>query len=755
MRRNFAVLLLLAVCTFGAAGSLQARHIIGGEITYECLGDGDYEFTMKVYRDCNCTNCAEFDPVAFIAIYQCNGEECETLGQNSFVARLDVPITSETSVDEPDYPCLIPPDVCVEEAIYRFRLSRYGIRLPVSSRSYHVSYQRCCRNVTINNIVRPDDSGATYTVEITPEAQQRCNSTPVFDQFPPTVICAGAELNFDHSATDPDGDSLVYEFCAPLLGGGPGLDPGIYSTCNGAQPTPACPPPYGTVTFVQSTYSAKTPMAGNPVVSIDPATGLITGTPMLQGQFVVGVCVKEYRGDTLLSEIRRDFQFNVAPCDPTVVADVKEDRKLGDQEFEINTCGNLTIDFLNESFQRQFVDFFEWRFDINGTIETYDDWEPSVTFPGVGTYEGQLILNPDTDCGDTANITVNLFPAIEADFEFAYDTCVAGPVRFNDLSETGAERIVDWQWNFGDGTSAGVQNPEHEYEIPGRLAVSLQVTDNNECVDVISRPLDYFPVPPLLLVAPSSFVGCAPADILFNNLSAPVSTAYDISWDFGDGNTSSEYSPWHTYENTGVYTVSLRIVSPIGCETDTVFRELIEVVESPAAGFSFAPEQPSNLFPTVAFSDESERANQWLWDFDTGVTSTQRSPTYTFPDTGLYEVKQIVTHPNGCRDTLLRLVDVIPDIRYHLPNAFTPNGDAVNDLYRGAGILVGATDFNLSIWNRWGELVFETDNPDDGWNGRKFNSGAEAPNGVYVVLVTFTGPRGQPYQLKGFATLIR
>jgi len=754
MRWNFALPAIFALA-LSSALSLNARHIIGGEITYECLGQGDYEFTLKMYRDCNCTNCANFDEPAFIAIYQCNGDTCNVLDQDDYIARLDVPLFSVTSVDEPDYPCLIPPNVCVEEGIYRFRLSQYGLRLPVSNRSYHISYQRCCRNVTINNIISPENSGATYTIEITPEAQRVCNNSPTFDNFPPTIICAGAPLNFDHSATDADGDQLVYEFCPPLLGGGPGLDPVTYSTCSGAQPNPACPPPYGEVSFVVPTYTPSAPMGGDPVVKIDPNTGVITGTPTVQGQFVVGVCVKEYRDGELLSTVFRDFQFNVASCDPTVVADIKEDRKLNDQEYQINACGNFTIDFVNESFQQRFVDYYEWSFDINGQIQTFEEWEPSITFPGVGEYRGQLILNPNTDCGDTANILVNLFPAINADFEFEYDTCVAGPVRFVDLSETGADRITEWQWDFGDGNSSPQPNPEHRYRNPGDIPVSLRVTDNNECFDTATKQVNYFPVPALIVVAPSTFLGCAPADVFFDNLSTPIDETYRIDWNFGDGGSSTDISPWHTYQNPGIYTVDVAITSPIGCETDTTFNELIQVVESPAAGFSFAPEQPSNLFPTVDFTDESERANRWFWDFDTGNTSLQRNPSFTFPDTGRYEVKQIVTHPNGCMDTLIQLVDVIPEVRYHLPNAFTPNDDSVNDLYKGAGFLTGATDFNMSIWNRWGELVFQTSNPEDAWNGRKFNSGDPAPNGVYVVLVTFHGPRGERYQFKSFATIVR
>ncbi|MDP4814005.1 MAG: hypothetical protein NWR79_06045, partial [Saprospiraceae bacterium] len=295
------ILLLSISCFLGV--NLQAKHLIGGNLTYKCLGNGDYSFTLKVYRDCNCTDCAQLDDIAEIGIYRCNGDaDCGRLRQNSVFSRVQVRLTSKRNVERPDYPCLIPPNICVEEGIYEFKLSNYGIRLPPGNVSYHVSYQRCCRNNTITNIINPDQVGSTYGIEITPEAQAICNNSPEFKTFPPTVICVNNELKYDHSAKDADGDSLVYSFCAPFNGGGPSTNNVIYRTCDGAYPTPACPPPYSLVTFRGGNITSSTPMAGDPIVSIDSKTGLITGKPTAKGQFVVGVCIAEYRNGILISK---------------------------------------------------------------------------------------------------------------------------------------------------------------------------------------------------------------------------------------------------------------------------------------------------------------------------------------------------------------------------------------------------------------------------------------------------------------------
>jgi gliding motility-associated-like protein len=496
-------------------------------------------------------------------------------------------------------------------------------------------------------------------------------------------------------------------------------------------------------------------MGGNPTISIDPNTGIITGRPIFQGQFVVGVCVSEYRNGILLSRIIRDFQFNVANCDPTVVADIEEDFQLSDQEFVVNSCGDFTIDFQNQSFQQIYIDNFAWRFDIDGQTEVFSEWSPSITFPGVGSYQGELILNENTDCGDTANIFVNIFPAIEADFTYAYDTCVAGPVAFTDLSVTGSCCLTDWDWSLGDGTASSVQNPMHTYQSPGDIPVTLTVRDTNACVDELTQVIPYFPAPAIIVIAPSEETACQPAEIFFNNLSVPIDTTYDIFWDFGDGNSSGAISPSHTYEEPGVYTVSIDITSPIGCQIDTTFDDLITVLTSPVAGFSYTPEQPSNLFPDVQFTDESERASSWQWDYGVPPGSFLPSPRVIFPDTGIYEVMQIVRHPSGCTDTAFAIIDVIPEIRYYLPNAFTPNGDGTNDTFKGKGVLPGITNFRFMIWNRWGEPMFETDDPLAAWNGRKNNVGQDAPSGVYLVVATFRDPRGEPVERKGYVTLIR
>lgn len=743
---------MLTLASLLAPLALQARHIIGGEITYECLGDGpgntrQYRFTMKVYRDC-LGNGAEFDNPAQIAIYR------GTYSTNSFVQSLQVNNPAITTLI-PDTPNCVQqiPFVCVQQAIYTFNVS-----LPISTQSYFVVYQRCCRNETISNLVNPGDVGATYMVEITGDAQQLCNDSPTFNNFPPIIICKGFPLDFDHSATDADGDQLVYSFCSPWDGGGNITVGNALFSCEGAVPTPPCAPPFSNVPFAVPNYTPGNPMGGNPMVNINSLTGLITGTPTLLGQFVVGICVQEFRNGVLLSTVKREFQFNVTDCSPTVVAEIDADTIPGPSTYVVVSCGSTTLTFNNESREQNFIDNFVWNFNIPGAPYTNsEDWHPTVAFPDTGFYTGTLYLNPGDLCGDTAQIAVHIYPDIQADFSFAYDTCVAAPVSFTDLS-TGDGMINKWNWNFGVplGTSTE-QNPDFLYPIPGNHPVQLTVTDRNNCSDDITKPINWFPAPPLIIIEPSSFLGCVPGVITFTNLSSPIDSTYSIKWDFGDGTqVENIISPTHTYNQEGVYDVSVEITSPIGCFISDVFPSLIRVEPSPTANFTFDPNTNlSNLNNTVNFTDLSLETNRWNWQFDRFGTSTQQHPTFTFPDTGLMKVRLIVTHPKGCKDSLTQLLDIRPEIRWFMPNAFTPNGDGANDGFFGKGFLEGSTNFQMSIWNRWGEKVFETADPAEEWNGRQMNTGGASPAGVYVYVVTFTGPRQEKMEFKGFATLIR
>lgn len=750
--RLLSGLLLIFICN-----GLSAAHIVGGELTYICLGpDPDnpgnmvYEFKMTAYRDCDGGG-AQFDGLpqgasTHLSVYR-GTTSFQLVDVGGFSGAI-LPPPPDTAKIRPgiDNPCVvIPSNLCVERGEYVFTQS-----LPVINENYYVVYQRCCRNGTINNIQLPGETGSTYSIIITPTAQIACNSSPVFTNFPDILICVNEPLEFDHSATDSDGDQLVYRFCSPLGGG----------SQNNVAPDPDSPPPFEEVIFNLPTYSASRPLAGDPVVVIDPLTGMITGTPNFQNQHVVGICVDEFRNGELLSTVQRDFQFNITQCENLVNAGIDGTVNSGETYF-LSSCVDSTVSIINTSFDEQFIDEYLWEFEIPGSTQplSWTERDLTITFPGPGEYLGTMTLNPNSDqaCSDQANVRVVISQPILPFFEFEYDTCVAGPVLFIDQSAVDQGAVERYDWDFGDGNSSEEVSPTHQYETPGDKLVTLTITDSLGCTESFQQSVNWFPAPPIVIIEPSSSVGCPPEEITFTNLSLPIDTTYEITWDFGDGQFTEGISPVNEYTVPGTYTVVVGITSPIGCFVSDTFPELIFVDSLPEANFVYSPPRGiSNFSPEVEFTDLSFNAVFWDWKFADGKDSSiLQHPVHVFADTGKQEVELLITSFYGCTDTLRQIVDVVPKITYYLPNAFTPNEDGLNESFGPVGFFRGIRNYNFGIWNRFGQQIFQTNDVEQGWNGRFENSGKMSPNGVYVVRVSFMGPRGKMEMYEGFATLLK
>ena len=744
--------LLTFIVMFLAHAKVEARHIVGGDVTYRCVGISGtqvtFEITFIMYRDSRGGG-ANFDNPARFGLYRGGGDSW------SHISTREENVTNVTELNlDTGNPCLeVPTSIGVQSGTYQFEIT---VNISETD-NYMIAYQRCCRNNTIFNIVDPGDTGAAFSVTITPFAQRECDNSPSFNDFPPVVICANSLLEFDHSARDIDGDQIVYSFCTPgAAGGTDGVGFGDRDACTGITPLPAnCRPPFDDVLFRFPDFSFDRPLGDD--IQINQVSGLLSGIPTQTEQFVVGVCATTFRNGVEIGRISRDFQFNVTTCEVAVNASINATMIEDGNRFIVNQCGDPSVDFINLSTDEAKISSYRWEFDVLGDLVEFDTRDVSITFPDTGRYEGFLFLNDGgqfDNCKDSAEIIVNIFPSINADFEIDFDTCVAGPIDFIDLSVSGAGPIQAHDWNFTSTDVSNEPNPSFTYTTPGDKLVKLVVEDENECMDSIERTIRYFPVPPLIVVQPSVFIGCVPATIRFNNLSSPIDETYDIIWDFGDGNTVNEISPSHIYEETGVFSVGVDITSPLGCETSEFFENIITVLDSPTAGFSFTPENPSNFNLSVDFIDESENAVSWLWDFG-GVGSLEQNPSFTFQDTGFVEVVQVVSHPSGCTDTLSILLDIEPLVTLHLPNAFTPNNDGLNDTFKGKGFFDGFQNYRMQIWNRWGELLYETNDPDAGWNGQKENAGTPSPVGVYVYTVEYIGPRGENENLKGHVSLLR
>ena len=412
-------LLVLLALTLGFASN--AAHLVGGEITYTCLGSNQYQVKLRIYRDCF-SGGAAFDNSVNFTVYNLAG---------AVVTNPSVPKGPTVSVPAgTGNPCLTtPPNICTEYAEYVATLT-----LPPVVGGYTISYQRCCRNSTISNITNPGSRGNTYTVKI-PSMDNTCNSTPAFTTVPPIVLCLGDQLNVDASATDSNGDSLFYEFCDIYTGGSSG----------NPSPSTATPPPYTTIPFVAPATPSQ-PVPGTPALAINPQTGMITGVATTAGQYVVGICVSEYRNGQLLSVVRRDYQFNVTNCIINTVADMVT--QLEDPSLY---CDGRTLTFTPQTTGA--LTYF-WNFgDTTTTADTSSQAYPTYTFPDTGTYTVTLIINPGLVCTDTLKVPFRVMNAPDYRIEQSGVPCVeVQNYRFEAKGTAPYDASISWDFGSDANT---------------------------------------------------------------------------------------------------------------------------------------------------------------------------------------------------------------------------------------------------------------------------------------------------------------
>jgi len=664
----------------------SAFHIVGGELTYECLGGSNYRLSLTVYRDCNSTG-APFDNPAYIFVFNASGSLLNTLS-------LSIPPGGPQLVSPPTNICVNTlPDICVETITYTTIVS-----LPPIIGGYTLVYQRYSRNSTIINIFNPDQTGSSYTTNIPPSALANCNNSATFNTLPPTVICAGQPLFIDQSAFDADGDSLSYELCAPLIGGSDACpQPGDFSNCN-PPGMPAPPPPYGTVNFIPP-YSGTNPLGGAPPVTINPLTGLLTGTPTTLGQFVVGICVTEFRNGIAINSIRRDFQFNVTPCQ-AVQAAVQSNNITPQGNFIITDCGqDFTVDFINTSVGA--TSYF-WQF---GDPSVSDDFSsllnPSYTYPDTGQYIVTLVADSGVPgCIDTATIIVNLYPTLTNNFSYVAG-CAYDPVVFTDLSVSTYGFLTGWSWNFGDGSSIAAQNPTHTYSTGGIKTVTLLTSTSLGCTASFTQTIYVAPVPDAAFGTSSLCIN-TPVQFTDQTTGAPPNS---WEWNFGDTNTSNNQNPGHTYTSAGDYTVSLIVSTGEGCLDTTQVSFTIYPDFTANAG----TDTPICQGDTIQLQASADFPwFNYQWSPPEGIIAGANTATPTVNPTVTTTYQLTISDPNGCTrtDDVVITVNSIPDVAIIgnpivcigddllLSASFSPN--VVSFEWSGGGVF-NTTDLSITV----------------------------------------------------------
>jgi gliding motility-associated-like protein len=660
---------IVLICVYQ---SMNATHIVGGELYYSELSPNNYKVTLIVYRDCGPANTlgTGFDENAAIGIYNAGGELYQTLELSLFDAEVTVvPIVLPN-------PCFIlPPDLCIEKAKYEgiFQLSPEQLGL-------NLVYQRCCRNNSIVNIINPADTGMSLWAHI-PGSQETtdANSSPIFDYAPPVALCAGAEFYFDHSATDPDGDSLVYEFCTPKLGGGPNNNAPQSDPSNPA-PNPPQPPPFSNISW-GSGYSANDQIDSNPQFAIDAQTGFITGTPTSVGRYAIGICVKEYRNGVLIGTEIRDFQYNVTNCDPNIISSVPS---------QTNFCDGLTVVISNVQTNGS---FFFWDFDVPFIdSDTSIVLNPTYTYADSGVYNIMFIANKNWPCADTVISTFHAFLPIEAAIGTPQFECVNGLRKFDFQAISNASDAATFSWNFGAGSTpatSSLENPQNVQLNPNNAqnTVTLSITQFG-CSDEAQITINNPPDPVAGILPQESF--CDGYTYQFQN---NAQNAVYYSWNFGSvfqGDTSSLASPEYTFQDTGHYTITLIVSAEYTCP-DTAFMDfVIYGLLNPQFAHPLPQCLQGNSFDFSATGASTPEA-VYAWTFGSNVniaSSNIQSPqNISYSVAAKYPISLTISE-NGCTETYTDSVWVVtnPALQFTLepqegcpPYAAYFEGETISD----------------------------------------------------------------------------
>jgi gliding motility-associated-like protein len=479
---------------FIVAAPAYANHLKGGFFTYEYLGPGTsdpshlkYRVRLTVYMICN-PNSGQIDQSIPFTFFNNNTNQIHT--------NITVSLTGQYTLSKlKDEECITGNQAECYYTILTYELSE--IELPPTGAGYTVSYQRCCRITGIQNVAPPSNAlGNTYSIRIPGTAtplNASTNRSAVFLVNDTAVVCGGSFFKIPFIATDPDSDSLSYSFCGAWRGGGQGGGTGP----DGVSPNPAAAPPYNEIPY-SSGFTGQTPLGNN--VSINPATGLISGiAPPTPGEYVVTVCVNEWRNGTLIASTRKELHLRIGDCN-SIQANISINNQIiQPTEPQYINCKTFNLNFANPTTSG--IISYSWDFGIAGRDDdTSNLATPIFLFPDTGSYNVTLVVNRGQACSDSTTAIVKLYPGFFAGFTFD-GICTNLPTRFTDTTRTVYGSVSAWNWNFGNSqdpnNTSTIRNPSHTYTTTGTKNVQMIVRSSLGCVDTVSKAIQILDKPPL------------------------------------------------------------------------------------------------------------------------------------------------------------------------------------------------------------------------------------------------------------------
>jgi gliding motility-associated-like protein len=357
-------------------------------------------------------------------------------------------------------------------------------------------------------------------------------------------------------------------------------------------------------------------------------------------------------------------------------------------------------------------------------------------------------------CTSTSTVTVTVNPILSLTVVGGTEICYGSSVSLTAIASGGNGGPYFYNWS--PATGLNVTNAATVIASPTvTTTYTVSVSDNcgtpmrTEEVTVVVHPL------PLVSFSADTLSGCVPVAVNFENTSP---SSFACAWNFGDGNYSNQCNPYHVYNNAGSFPVSLTITDAFGC-VNTQGGMTINVYPHPVADFTMGPQPTTIALPLISFNGtvSSNDVVNWTWNINNLDTLIGSQVQYTFTDTGSFPVTLYVVNQYGCEDSITKEVVILGDFTIYIPNAFSPNGDGKNETWGPEGVGIGTNpgDYQLYIFDRWGELIFYSEQFIKKWNGIPIGASEVAQQDTYVYKIIVKDYLGQSHEYVGHFTLIK
>jgi gliding motility-associated-like protein len=379
----------------------------------------------------------------------------------------------------------------------------------------------------------------------------------------------------------------------------------------------------------------------------------------------------------------------------------------------------------------------------------------SQTATASGLAAGSYTLTVTDGNGCTAQVLASVSQPLPVSVSLAANpqtVCAGSSTQLTALA-TGGNGGFGYSWLPVSGTGSSIS-----VSPAANATYTVLATDANGCTGFNTIDIAVAPVPVVSFTADVQ-QGCAPLCVNFSDQSQVTSPATITAWNWNPGNatTASGANATVCYTTPGQYPVSLTVISSDGCTATLSNPAFIAVHAQPEAAFTTQPTQPTIADPLVFFQDVSTAAVAWNWNFgDAGnTTSNLQNPQFAYDAAVCYTVRLEVISAQGCVDDTLQEVCITPEISFYVPNTFTPNGDGKNDVFMPVGNGLENNNYELLIYDRWGNLLFESHNLSVGWDGRVEGNTEKVMTDTYVWKIQVQTATGRTITRIGHVNVIR